>query len=158
MGYGDYLLYSEKIAKLVEMDAHFITWGPVLEGQPGHFIGCDNVTGAYLMTKHLIDLGYKKIAFLGGVSEQAPEFQARYQGYVKALLEAKLIVNPNLQIDAETSEAAGYQAANTLLSAKYRFDAVFGASDLISIGAVRALREKQPVSYTHLTLPTILLV
>lgn len=142
LGYGDYISYIEKIAKLDNVGAHFITWGPVLKNQPGHFIGCDNMDSAYAATKHLIDLGHKKIAFLGGVSAHSPEFEARYQGYVKALLENQLIVDPGLQINAETSETSGYQAATQLVDLSYDFDAVFGASDLIAIGAIKAFKDK----------------
>ncbi len=141
LGYGDYIPYVEKISKLDEMGAHFITWGPVLPDQPGHFIGCDNVTSGYMATKHLTDLGHKKIAFLGSASEHSPEVNGRYQGYVKALLEAGQIVNPKLQLDAETSEQQGYDATVALLKSKLQFDAIFGASDLIVIGAIKALKE-----------------
>ncbi|PHZ85126.1 LacI family DNA-binding transcriptional regulator [Paremcibacter congregatus] len=141
LGYGDYITYVEKIAHLDRMGAHFITWGPVLPDQPGHFIGCDNLNSAHLATRHLIELGHKKIAFLGIASEHRPEFNQRYQGYVKALLDAKLMVNPKLQIDADTSEEMGYQATIELLKSKLQFDAIFGASDLIVIGAIKALKE-----------------
>lgn len=141
LGYGDYITYVEKIAHLDDMGAHFITWGPVLPDQPGHFIGCDNFNSAHLATKHLIDLGHRKIAFLGIASEHRPEFNQRYQGYVKALLDARLMVNPRLQIDADTSEEMGYRATMELLKSKLQFDAIFGASDLIAIGAMKALQE-----------------
>src|SRR5690606_5101063 len=42
LGYGDYVTYVEKLNHLKAVGAHFITWGPVLEGQPGVSIGCDN--------------------------------------------------------------------------------------------------------------------
>ena len=60
---------------------------------------------------------------------------------MKALLEAGLIVNPKLQIDADTSEEMGYEATIELLKGKLQFDAIFGASDLIAIGAIKALQE-----------------
>lgn len=142
LGYGDYITYAKKLAHMDEMGSHFITWGPVLPNQPGHSIGCDNYYSAYLATKHLTDLGHKRIAFLGIASEHRPEFNQRYQGYVKALLEANLIVNPKLQIDADTSEEQGYEAATKLLKSKLQFDAIFGASDLISIGAIKAFKEQ----------------
>ena len=141
LGYGDYITYVEKIANLDKIGAHFITWGPVLPDQPGHFIGCDNLNSAYIATKHLTDMGHKKIAFLGIASEHRPEFNQRYQGFVKALLDAKLMVNPKLQIDADTSEEMGYEATMELLKSKLQFDAIFCASDLIAIGVINALKE-----------------
>jgi DNA-binding LacI/PurR family transcriptional regulator len=141
LGYGDYVTYVEKLIHLTEMKAHYITWGPVLPGQPGVSIGCDNLNSAYKATRHLLELGRRRIAFLGGISEHCPEFRQRYQGHVKALREAGIDEDPQLQVDAETSEGAGYEAAVTLLQRKVKFDAVFGASDLIAIGAMTALEE-----------------
>ncbi|NOZ42855.1 MAG: LacI family transcriptional regulator, partial [Alphaproteobacteria bacterium] len=141
LGYGDYITYVEKIAHLDRVGANFVTWGPVLPDQPGHFIGCDNLNSAYLAIRHLTEMGHKKIAFLGIASEHRPEFNLRYQGYVKALLDARLMVNPKLQIDADTSEEMGYEATMELLKGKRQFDAIFGASDLIAIGAIKALQE-----------------
>ncbi len=141
LGYGDYVTYVEKLIHLTEMKAHYITWGPVLPGQPGVSIGCDNFNSAYKATRHLLELGRRRIAFLGGISEHCPEFRQRYQGHIKALREAGIDEQPELQVDAETSEGAGYEAAVTLLRRKVKFDAVFGASDLIAIGAMTALEE-----------------
>jgi DNA-binding LacI/PurR family transcriptional regulator len=141
LGYGDYESFVKKLTYLTEVGAHFITWGPVLEGQPGVSIGCDNINSAYAGAQHLISLGYKNIAFLGDVSEHSPEFGDRYRGFCKALTEAGLPINPQLQVAAETAEEEGYKATLTLLQRRLPFDAVFGASDLIAIGAIKALEE-----------------
>src|SRR5690606_7098362 len=122
-------------------------------------------------TQHLINLGHKNIAFLGDISEHSPEFSARYNGYTKALKNAGLVPDAALQINAETSEEEGYKAALALLKRGIKFDAVFGASDLIAIGAIKALEESGLIiptdvavmgfddipmaSYTHPPLTTV---
>jgi DNA-binding LacI/PurR family transcriptional regulator len=141
LGYGDYVAYVEKLTHLADMNAHFITWGPVLPGQPGVSIGCDNYSGAYKAVEHLLGLGRRHIAFLGGTSEHCPEFKERYRGYEQALKDAGIAVDPRLQVDAETSEESGYRAATTLLERKVKVDALFGASDLIAIGGMIALED-----------------
>jgi len=141
LGYGDYTTYIEKITRLDEMQAHFITWGPVLEGQPGAFLGCDNVDGCYQAVKHLLSLGRRRVAFLGDASTRAPEFLARYQGYCKALDEANIRSDLGLLVSADTTEAAGIQAIQALLKRGQTFDAVVAASDLIAIGAMKALED-----------------
>jgi DNA-binding LacI/PurR family transcriptional regulator len=110
--------------------------------QPGVSVGCDNVQGGRDATAHLIAQRRKRIAFIGGADEHCPEFRDRYDGYVEALNAAGLRVNDALQIDAITTEQAGYDALCTLLNRGEKFDAVFAASDLIAIGAMRALLEK----------------
>ena len=141
LGYGDYLAYESKLAHLVAQGTHFVRWGAVLQGQPGISIGCDNAEGGALAGRHLVELGRKKIAFLGDASTHFPEFFARYCGCDAALREAGLRMNPALQVDAASTEQAGYEAAKALIARGLAFDAVFAASDLIAIGAMHALKE-----------------
>ncbi len=142
LGYGDYQSHCDKLEKLVAQGTRFVRWGAVLPGQPGVSIGCDNFEGGRLATAHLIEQGCRHIAFLGDATPHYPEFHERYRGYAAALREAGLKVEEGLQADAETTEQAGYEAAELLLERGQKFDAVFGASDLIAIGALRALIER----------------
>jgi DNA-binding LacI/PurR family transcriptional regulator len=141
LGYGDYVPYRSKLEKLVEQKTHFVRWGAVQAGQPGVSIGCDNFQGGRLAGEHLSSRGRKHVAFLGGASSHCPEFLERYLGCDAALREAGLAMDPALQVDAETSEEAGYAAAVTLMERGKAFDGVFAASDLIAIGAMRAFAE-----------------
>jgi DNA-binding LacI/PurR family transcriptional regulator len=142
LGYGDYQSHRDKLEKLVAQGTRFVRWGAVLPGQPGVSIGCDNFEGGRLATAHLIEQGCRHVAFLGDATPHYPEFHERYRGYAAALREAGLKVEEGLQADAETTEQAGYEAAELLLERGQKFDAVFGASDLIAIGALRALIER----------------
>ena len=141
LGYGDYLSYRGKLEKLVEQGTHFVRWGAVLPNQPGLSIGCDNFHGGQLVGEHLSGLGRKRIAFLGDASSHYPEFFDRYQGCDAALHAVGLALDPALQVDAQSAEDDGYAAARELLARGAPFDAVFAASDLIAIGAMRAFAE-----------------
>ncbi len=141
LGYGHYGTYIERISELDRQGAHFVTWGPVIENQPGLFVGCDNEQGGHLAAKHLLDHGHKKIAFLGDESEDYPEFRDRYAGYSRAHREANLEVDSGLRFNAFFSEESGYAAAKALLASGAEFTAISCASDLIAIGAIKALRE-----------------
>jgi DNA-binding LacI/PurR family transcriptional regulator len=141
LGYGDYESFVKKLTYLTQVGAHFITWGPVLEGQPGVSIGCDNINSAYEATKYLLSLGRKNIAFIGDVSEHSPEFADRYTGFCRALKEANIVIDAKRQIAAQTAEQEGYEAVKKLIERDIQFDAIFGASDLIAIGAMKALEE-----------------
>lgn len=140
LGYGGYTDYIRKIGMLD--NAHCVTWGPVIDGQPGHFVGCDNAHGGYIATKHLFDLGHRQIAFIGDVSDDCPEFQARYTGYRRAYDEAGLRRDPLLQSSAPPSELGGYEGAERLIDRGLSFTAVFCATDLNAIGAIRAFRNR----------------
>jgi len=142
LGYGDYQDYKEKLVSLERQGTHFVRWGAVKEGHSGHSIGSDNIQGGYDITKHLIKLGRKKIAFIGDATTGAPEFLDRYTGSCQAMKEMGVGVNRDLQIDAITTEEAGYLGVMDLIESNKEYDAIFCASDLIAVGAIKALREK----------------
>jgi DNA-binding LacI/PurR family transcriptional regulator len=82
------------------------------------------------------------VAYLGANQPTAPEFRDRYLGLCDALQAAKLSTEAALQIDViDSTELAGYAAAQALFARGVAFDAMFCASDLIAIGAMRALME-----------------
>ncbi|HET6433749.1 LacI family DNA-binding transcriptional regulator [Dyella sp.] len=141
LGYGDYLAYRDKLATLVEQGTQSVRWGAVLPDQPDVSIGCDNVEGGRAIAEHLLAQGCRRIAFIGDASSHYPEFQQRYRGYVQVLAAAGIEADPALQLDAETTELAGYEAAQALIASGAPFDAIFAASDLIAFGAMRALDE-----------------
>lgn len=141
LGYGDYLAYQGKLHTLLEQGTPFVRWGAVLPDQPGLSIGCDNVGGGRQAGAHLLACGRSRVAFLGDASSHYPEFLERFDGCDQALREAGLAMDRSLQVDAESSEDAGYAAAETLMRRTRDFDAVLGASDLIAIGAMRAFSD-----------------
>ncbi len=146
LGYGDYEVYQARLDQLVEQGTHFVRWGSVADAPlgstpPGSTIGCDNRQGGRDATAHLLGLGRKRIAFLGTANPQYPEFLGRYRGYMDTLAQFGHVVDLALQVDALTTEAAGYAAAKHLLDTGIDFDAIFAASDLIAIGALHALND-----------------
>ena len=141
LGYGDYAEYREKLAALAAANTRFIIWGPIVKDQPGHSFGCDNESGGYQATRHLLGLGRKDIAYLGRKASYSPEHAARYKGYSRALSEAGLVPNEQLRVKADNSETQGYRAARQLLDSGQTFDAIFASTDLIAIGAMRALQD-----------------
>lgn len=139
LGYGDYEIYRARLEALVEQGTHFVRWGFPEEGQPGMTIGCDNFQGGYTAGQHLIRLGRHNIAFLGDATSRYPELHTRYKGLCAAMQDAGLTADPQLQVDAITTEQAGFDATQTLIARRAGFDAIFAASDLMAIGAMRAL-------------------
>ncbi|MFT5162085.1 MAG: DNA-binding LacI/PurR family transcriptional regulator [Alteromonadaceae bacterium] len=141
LGYGDFEDYKDKLQRLIERGTRFVRWGAEIPDQPVISIGCSNIDAGHKITRYLADKGRKKMAFLGGADSHSPEFWDRYRGHCKALEEAGLEVNNKLQFDAVSTEESGYEAANRLIDLNKPFDTIFAASDLIAIGAIRALKE-----------------
>ncbi len=141
LGYGDYTLYTQRLSELVEHDTRFVRWGSIEAEKFGSTVGTDNVAEGRLAGEHLLGLGRQRIAFIGQADEHYPEFADRYRGLSEALAAAGLSADPGLQIAALSSEGDGRAAIEALLARGAEFDAVFAASDLIAIGAMRALTE-----------------
>ena len=143
LGYGEYGAYREKLAALAAAHTRFIIWGPIVEDQPGQSFGCDNEHGGYQATRHLLDLGRDKIAYIGGTTlRRSPEHAARFDGYVRALAESGREPCEELSVPADNSRRLGYEAALQLLASGRAFDAIFASTDLIAIGAMRALADR----------------
>ncbi|WDE00256.1 LacI family DNA-binding transcriptional regulator [Thalassomonas actiniarum] len=143
LGYGDFVDYEQKLQQLIEQNTRFVRWGAEAKGLPIVSVGCDNFHGGYQLTEHVLKNGRKQFAFLGGASSHSPEFLDRYLGHCKALTDNNLKVDQAYQFDAISTEESGYDAARKLLDSDLPFDAIFGASDLIAIGAMRALQEQK---------------
>ncbi len=141
LGYGDYTVYTQRLSELVEHDTRFVRWGSVEAERFGSTVGTDNVAAGRLAGEHLLGLGRKRIAFIGQADEHYPEFADRYRGLAQAMAAAGLAADPALQVAALSSEGDGRAAIEALLARGAEFDAVFAASDLIAIGAMRALAE-----------------
>ncbi len=139
LGYGDFTEYQARLEQLRDAGTHFARWGSVSRDASGATVGTDNVSAGREVGEHLLSLGRERIAFLGQVDEKGPELAGRYAGLCEALDAAGMAIDPALQIDAITTELAGFEAAETLIASGTAFDAIFAASDLVAIGAMRSL-------------------
>lgn len=141
LGYGDFSEYRGKLDALVQSGTRFVRWGSPTDDQLGVSVGSDNTLGGRMVTEHLIAQGRRRIAFLG-TPDHSPEVMERYCGHVMALRTGGIDVTPALRVNAMTSEQSGRDAMLSLLEKGQEFDAVFGVSDLIAIGAMRALVDR----------------
>jgi DNA-binding LacI/PurR family transcriptional regulator len=140
LGYGDYTEYNDKLQTLIDAEAHFVIWGPIIE-ESGRYLSSDNFAGGLAATEHLLGLGRRRIAFFGEASEGSPEFQQRFEGYRHALAAAGVPFDPALHVAGrDYTEAAGIQGVEDLIEAGVEVDAIFSASDLMALGAIQALR------------------
>jgi LacI family repressor for deo operon, udp, cdd, tsx, nupC, and nupG len=102
-------------------------------------ISIDNIAAAALATRHLLDLGHRRIAFINGPA-QTPLSKDRLRGYREALKAADLAYDKNLVIRGDFSLLSGERAATALLAEKIKFSAIFAANDAMGIGAIKVLR------------------
>jgi LacI family transcriptional regulator len=98
----------------------------------------DQVHGAYLATRHLLDLGHRCIGYLGGPNNQRDAVD-RQEGYLRAMREAGIMPKLEWMQDGGFVEDKGQAAMDKLLDLKPRPTAVFAANDQSAYGARMAL-------------------
>lgn len=96
---------------------------------------------AAFMTEHLLSIGGNRIVHLRGPRSIA-KYNHIYSGYCDTLKKEGVELEENLVIDVETTVDAGRRAADRLLDAGMKFDAVFASGDLQAIGMMNRLRER----------------
>lgn len=101
-------------------------------------VNIDNLGGARAMTRHLLALGHRKLAFIEG-PEANRDARERRRGFEQTVAECRGASARYLKGDY--SEESGYQAGRTLLSGRKRPDAVFAANDMMAIGCLSAFNE-----------------
>lgn len=109
-------------------------------------ISIDNRKGGFMATRHLIDCGYERIAHIT-IHPEAPPAAERRRGYEEALRGAgrpidKAYIAASGKQPFGFVEESGYEAMLELLKRKPSPDAVFVASDIQALGALRALKER----------------
>lgn len=101
----------------------------------------DNEYGAHLAVKHLIELGHRRIAFVSGPPTNN-DANDRLAGYMRALQEADIELDPKLIVEGNFHEASGLLAVNHLFDTQQQFTALFAANDLSAYGVRLGLYRK----------------
>ncbi|HEY7124196.1 MAG TPA: LacI family DNA-binding transcriptional regulator [Ktedonobacterales bacterium] len=107
---------------------------------PSPWVEVDTRAGARIGTEHLISLGHKRIAFIGGGDTFFYE-RDRRAGYLDALSRSNLPADPALCLPSGLSQEDGYQLTQQLLRQANPPTAIFAISDVLAVGAMRAARE-----------------
>ncbi len=97
--------------------------------------------GAYKATKHLIDCGCKRIAYIGG-PENSKNTAQKQAGYEKALAEAGLDVNKDYLCCGQYRYQTGYEAAAHYFRQHNMPDGVYAASDVIAAGLMKYIMNR----------------
>lgn len=98
----------------------------------------DDAYGISLATNHLISLGHRTIAMVGG-TDQTSTGRDRYQGYVNALKKAGIEVDPGLRIPGPRTKLGGFEAAVNFLSMPQKPTAAVCWNDLVAIGLMNGI-------------------
>lgn len=111
-----------------------------LEGVDADLVRIDHEQGGYLATRHLLDLGHRDIACIGGPVDTGAS-QLRLAGFRRAMAEQGLQVPQGRVLHCDFSSPGGHAAAGHLLDGA-RPTAIFAGNDMIGFGVLRAAAER----------------
>jgi DNA-binding LacI/PurR family transcriptional regulator len=129
--------HHDQLNDLAARKVPLVVWGGALPQQLYCSVGGDNVTGGALATRHLLQQGRRRVAFIGDA--QLPEVALRRQGHWLALREAGLAPDPALDLPVPFEIIAARQALDALFAGPPP-DGVVACSDLLALQAVQAAR------------------
>lgn len=124
------LLDSKIPCVLIDLDAENTRVGS---------ISSDNFEAAREAVGYLIETGHEHIAFING-KDAAVVSRMRYQGYIYAMQERGLTIPSDYILKGNFSEEEAYDVTIKLLTHNPKVTAIFCASDLMAIGAMKAVQ------------------
>jgi DNA-binding LacI/PurR family transcriptional regulator len=127
---------QDAVRRFEKLGLPMVVWG-ASDNDAHVVVGSNNRQGGSQVAKHFIALGRRNPVFIGNPGH--PEIFERLTGFVDAL--AAYGVKPLLLRRDEFTLASGMEAVHSLAARKVSFDAIFACSDLLAMGAIRALSE-----------------
>lgn len=134
------LTWHPFLNELARQGLPMAVWGAGLADALYPQVGSDNAMGGYLATRHLIERGCRRIAFFGDTTH--PEAGLRFAGYARALAEAGIPLDPQLQQSFLFGDLRIREAINGWLDQRLSFDGIFASSDVTAISIIGALNER----------------
>ncbi len=132
---------AESLNKMQDRGIPCVLLDRKLPGVSANFVGIDDVNAGMIATNHLIEMGCKTIAHIGG-SDVSTALD-RQSGYSIALAQRGLGLPPEYIVKYghgdDAGDATGYNSMKQLLQLKPRPDGVFCNNDPIAMGALRAI-------------------
>lgn len=129
----------DALNRYAEKNRNVVVWGARIPGRTYSVVGSDNFLGGALAGKHLLKTGRRRLVFLGDVNHV--EVGTRHAGLVSALTGAAVASDQTLMLSMPFDPASAYDATRRLFQSGIHHDAIFAASDLMAIAAIRALAD-----------------
>lgn len=128
-------------ADVINKKVPFVMFDRTLNETHSNQVINNNFKGAYDVTRHLIEQGYKNIAHLTGPLF-VNVYAERLKGYQQALADYHIPFNEKLVVENALTKQKGYAATQELINEEIKFDAVFATGDYAALGAMTYLQEK----------------
>jgi LacI family transcriptional regulator len=131
---------AKSMQRLIKFDMPCVQVSRYVRGVALDFAGNDHRRGTFLATEHLISLGHRRIAMIGGNDLTSTGWERR-QGYTDALKAHRIAVDPDLMVSATATRENGAEAIKTLLKGRNPPTAAACYNDLVAFGVMLGLRQ-----------------
>ena len=140
LGGGD--ITDQLLRLIIQRGMPLVTVDNQSDRQPLNSVVVDNYRGAYAATRHLIDLGHRRVAVIQG-PRKYKSLTERFHGYVNAMIDAGLGIDMDLVQRPLSSGMPnkGYREMKALLDLGDPPTAVFAVSDRTALGGIQAIQE-----------------
>lgn len=129
-----------RLQEVAKNNIPLIQFDRCLDAVESYKVVNDNANASYKAVKHLLDQGYRRIAFIGG-PHHLPVFRQRKEGFLQAINAAGIDIPYSFVTSNELSAEAARKTAMALLQVKEPPDAFFTVADLLSMGVLEAGNE-----------------
>ena len=133
------LVEDERVALLTELGLPFVVHGRTVSRKPYAWLDIDNEDAFLRATRHLLDLGHRRIALINGSTRFAYAVN-REQGFRKALAERGLTPDDRLIGDGAMTDEVGFRLAERFLAEEPRPTAFLVSSMMLAFGCLRVIR------------------
>lgn len=132
---------ENRLQSIGALESKIIVWGGRQEGTDYTLVGSDNRLGGRLATQHLLDLGRRRILFVGDTD--LPEIALRYDGYRQAHADTGVEIASDLQLKIGFGHAVKdvVPTLGSLLKKGLSMDGIFAASDALAMASIEALKQ-----------------
>ncbi|KOS60563.1 LacI family DNA-binding transcriptional regulator [Lysinibacillus agricola] len=117
--------------QLKRMNIPFITYNRKHKNNE-YFVEIDNFEAGYLAAKHIIELGHKQLAWVGGPLTVST-FNNRFLGFMQALQDAKIEIKDSYIFNTDTSKVSISQAFQTLTETPHPPTAICAGADSLAL-------------------------
>ncbi len=137
---SDEACVKENIEIMEKLNIPYIFLDRYIKGVECPIIRMDNIEGGYLATRHLLELGHRKIACITGPADLS-DSDERLQGYKKAIAKAGIPYEETIIYEGSYTWEDGVEAVNYWMENKMDFTAIFAFNDLSAYGVCKQLKK-----------------
>ena len=132
----------DRIIEDIQADIPIVLMGWDISDTRFNSVVIDLCEGVYSATMHLIAMGHKKIAYIGGPKDNKI-FKEKFGGYSKAFRKSGYEIDDDLILYQGHTLQSGYQGARKLLAQGNLPTAIVAANDILAIGAIKYFLQHQ---------------